>query len=313
LRAGEPAMKRIITTPRDNEHWLELRKENLNSTEVPALYGISPYKTHFEMWHMKKGNLVDLFKETNRTRNGQRFQQVIAEAIVEQYYPGGELIPFDEYVTIEGLRLGSSFDYVVFHNGTKRILEIKKVDRLEYKRKWTNEEGPPHIEMQLQHQMGVANIADGTIGVMVGDDFKIVERKLQEPIFADILDKAAKFWKSIDDNTPPDETWPDDASIVAKLYSFAEADKVITSTEDIDNAVAAYKLYSEQIAALEGMRAVEKAKILKAIGDAEKVIGNTYKISAGLIGPVEVKAHTKKQYRNFKIFHSALKETDNER
>lgn len=34
--------------------WLGERKKDITSTEIPALYGLSPYKTEFELFHEKR-------------------------------------------------------------------------------------------------------------------------------------------------------------------------------------------------------------------------------------------------------------------
>jgi predicted phage-related endonuclease len=47
-------MERITTTPNDKNHWLELRSQNINSTESACLFGISPYITEFELYHRKQ-------------------------------------------------------------------------------------------------------------------------------------------------------------------------------------------------------------------------------------------------------------------
>ena len=47
-------MTRQTITPRDREHWLSLRAQDLTSTDVAALFGMSPYKTKFELWHEKR-------------------------------------------------------------------------------------------------------------------------------------------------------------------------------------------------------------------------------------------------------------------
>ena len=40
-------------TPSSKQDWLKARTEDITSTEVSALFGISPYTTAFELWHRK--------------------------------------------------------------------------------------------------------------------------------------------------------------------------------------------------------------------------------------------------------------------
>ena len=51
---------------------------------------------------------------------------------------------------------------------------------------------------------------------------------------------------------------------------------------------------------LEEQKDALKAQILFIISDAEKVIGDGYTISAGIVGECEIK-YTRKEYRNFRV------------
>ena len=38
---------------RSEQEWLDLRKKDITSTDVAALFNLSPYKTEFELYHEK--------------------------------------------------------------------------------------------------------------------------------------------------------------------------------------------------------------------------------------------------------------------
>ena len=71
----------VTVVPKSKEEWLSLRHENINSTEVSALFGCSPYQTLYELWHIKKGNLKDSFVDNERVKWGTRLQDSIAMGI----------------------------------------------------------------------------------------------------------------------------------------------------------------------------------------------------------------------------------------
>ena len=179
-----------IFIPSSKEEWLELRKNDITSTEVSALFGMSPYMTEFEVWHRHKNNITSSFKENDRTVWGDRLETAIAKGIAKDNK--WNVIPKKEYMRREDIRAGSSFDYAIVdlikNEEGKMIgwtetslLEIKNVDSLIFKENWIIEDGelveaPPHIELQLQHQLMVSGIDKGYIGALIGGNkIKVIE------------------------------------------------------------------------------------------------------------------------------------------
>lgn len=52
-----------IIKPKNETEWLALRRNNLNSTEVSALFDCNTYLTKYELWHHKKLKMLCLFKK----------------------------------------------------------------------------------------------------------------------------------------------------------------------------------------------------------------------------------------------------------
>lgn len=306
-------MERIVTKPENREHWLSLRLRDVTSTEVSALFGLNPYFTKFELWHKKKAKVIDSeAAASERMKWGTRLQKALASGIIEDHFPGGTLSEMDNYISLPEFRAGSSFDYLLNYQGESMLFEAKNVDASEYNRKWTADEAPPHIEMQFQHEMlvsGVSKLVNGTL--IGGNKSAVLMRERNDAICGAIVLKVREFWESIEKDIPPDPVFPDDASFLVKLYSYAEPGKDILPPPGLDDLVHAYQEKSAKIAELEKMRGVEKAKIIQLIGDAEKVRGADYKISAGMVGPAQV-SYERKPYRNFKIFKTSMKEVVSE-
>ena len=59
-------MTRESIIPASEEEWLKLRTLDVTSTESPALFGLSPYMTKFELWHRKKSGEVYTIKDNER-------------------------------------------------------------------------------------------------------------------------------------------------------------------------------------------------------------------------------------------------------
>ena len=149
------------------EEWLERRVDDITSTEISALFGLSPYMTEFELWHNKKNRTVVALEPNDRIKWGTRLEASIAAGIAEDQ--GWQLSIMSKYMRDTEMWLGSSFDFGIGDDG---ILEIKNVDALQFREKWTvdgdNIEAPPHIEMQLQQQLMITGRKYAYIGALVG-------------------------------------------------------------------------------------------------------------------------------------------------
>lgn len=270
--------------------WLEARKADITSTESAALFGLSPYLTHFELWHRKRTGIVPDFEVSDRMRWGNRLEAAIAAGIAEEQ--GWTIAPLKDYMRLPAERIGSSFDFVITnHPDGPAHLEIKNVDALAYRDGWIIDEdgmaeAPPHIEMQVQHQMLVSGFQRAYIGALVGGNRGIIiERQRDEPVIAAIRRQIKLFWKSIELGAEPAPIMPDDAEAVIRLNQHAEPGKILdaSSDEKIASLVAEYKRLTAERDTADEAAKVLKSELLIAIGDAEKVLLDGWTISAGLV------------------------------
>jgi len=291
----------------DNEaHWLELRSKDLTSTDIAALFGCSPYSTHFEVHHRFASGVAVEFKENARTIWGSRLESVIAEGIAED----NEWIvtPMAQYIHDPELRIGSSFDYKI--SEPEALLEIKNVDSLAYKDGWiideeTKEiEAPPYIEFQVQHQMLVSGYDLAYIGALIGGNtVKLLKREADKEVHEAILKKCAQFWDDIAKGVEPDPDFERDAEFIALLYRGSVPGKTYDATDDMDlfNLATQYRSHQEIEKEATGKKKAIKAQILMYINDIAKVNGESYTISAGTTLPTVVEAYERKAFRNFRI------------
>lgn len=267
-------------TTRDEQHWLELRTRDITSTDISALFGLSPYKTPFELFHEKKDGQVVKIKPNERMKWGNRFESAIAHGVAEDN--NWTVQPLKVYMRDPELRIGSSFDFEItslLHG--RCILEIKNVDGLQYKRNWRDEgdgsiEAPEHIELQIQHQMLVSGYQHCALVAMVGGNSpKVTFRKFDPLIGEAITRKATAFWKSIEANEPPSADYTRDADLIAQIYSQSNEGEVFDASDDaeIQALVENYKEATASRDHFDAMATSFKARLLERITTAEKVIG----------------------------------------
>jgi putative phage-type endonuclease len=291
--------------PRDEKHWLELRKQDVTSTETAALFGISPYMTAFELWHRKHDNLDVEFQMNDRVVWGQRLQDSIAAGIfADQGWIGHKKT---EYMRDPDLRMGASFDFEFMHiDGEGQLLEIKNVDSLVFKEGWIVEgedvQAPPHLELQVQQQLALTGYKAAWLGALIGGNRVVLIRRIPDPVVIESIKSRIKaFWTSIQNDTEPKPDFGRDSDFIARLYSFAEPGKVFNADDRVNKLAFAYKRAAEEAKAAEEKKDAARAEILTLIADAEKVVGETFSINAGLIGPKWIERYERKGYRSFKI------------
>jgi putative phage-type endonuclease len=316
-----------IHHPKSREEWLALRHKYVSSTESSALHGLSPYITAFELYHNKKHASAVPFEMNERVEWGVRLEETIARGIADRY--GVSVRKLSAYVSRDGTGMGSSFDYEIvgvkegeppegtvlqeaYRSMGPGILEIKNVDWLVYRDQWDEDEAPPHIEIQVQHQLHVIQRKWSAMGVLVGgNDLKLIVREYDADIGSSLQEKVHKFWKDCAAGTPPPVTLPEDADIIAHIYSFGDPEKVLDAqgNEEVRALCAEYAEAGRIEREAEDRKKTAKSKLLMLIGDASKVMSDGFTISAGTVAAGEVKAYYREAYRGFRVYVKKVKET----
>lgn len=290
------------------EEWLNARLHDVTSSEVAALFGLSPYTTELELWHNKKNQTQPNIVNNDRMKWGDRLEPAIARGIASDME--WTVSPMKYYQRDKALRIGSSFDFRISRMGNQDcfgILEIKNVDYIQLKQKWIFEdkkcvEAPPHIELQCQHQLAVSGADFLYIGALVGgNDVVTIKRTPDQNIINQIKSKTISFWHSIKEDKQPVMDFERDAAFIRQLYNYAEPGKLMDGTPELDKLIESYSQVAEKEKAIKKEKDALKAHILTLIDDSEKVIGNNYSITAGMIGPKQLN-YERKGYRNFKIY-----------
>ena len=287
--------------PEDEAEWLSLRRKVITSTEVAALFNCSPWVTPYELWKRKHDDLEVELTKTERITWGLRLEAAIAKGVAED--EGLDIRRMNEFIQDTELRLGASFDYAIGEDG---ILEIKNVDGLQFKEKWEvdgdNIDEPLHIACQVQTQLMLSGRKYALLRPLVGGNRIMKVRREPDPVVHEaIRSKVKEFWRSIESHKEPKPDFAKDAEFINRLYSYAEPGKVFNADERVSKLAFLYKQAANEVKTATEKKDAAKAEILTLVGDAEKVLGETFTISAGLQGPALIPAYERKGFRNFRI------------
>lgn len=303
-----------IIYPTDKQHWLECRTKDITSTEISALFGISPYMTEFELYHRKKAGDIVKLEENERMKWGNALQDAIAAGVAEEQ--GWTVRKMTEYIRNPDLQIGASFDFSIEteherlkDNFEQGLLEIKNVDGLQFKKEWLEDdegdvEAPLHIEIQVQHQLMVSGRSYAYIAALIGGNrLQLIKREANPKVFTAIQNKVVTFWQNIKDGVEPQPNFERDAEYIAQLYKYAEPGKLLVVDEEsrVLTLAEQYNTHATAMKEADAKRKAVKAEILTLIGDAEKVQGPGFSISAGIVGE-SPRNFIMPAYRNCRIY-----------
>lgn len=292
--------------------WLEQRAKDVTSTEVSALFGLSPYMTEFELWHRKANAEIVRIQENERMTWGKRLEAVIAQGVAAD--EGWNIQPANYYMRIPQLLMGSSFDYSLVAGG---LIEVKNVDAVQFAQKWIDDgttlEAPEHIELQMQHQMEVADEPFCILIALVGGNrVRWVRRERDAEIGATLRERVNAFWSSVAAGKAPSADYTRDADFVIKrLHANANDGEVIEADGELTDLIRQYEFVSREAASMEELKQATRADLLARIGTASKVKSDVGIISCGMTKPSQGTLVTQEMvgtyvgarqgYRNFRF------------
>lgn len=295
-----------ILHPASREEWLALRAEDVTSTEVAALFGLSPYCTEFELYHRKRNKDVAEIEQTERMKWGIRLEDTVAQGIAEDN--GWKVRRLNSYQRHSEQRgMGASFDWeIVSHERGPGVLEVKCVDYIQWKQGWIddgeNSEAPEHIELQLQQQLEITGRSWGVIAAFVGGNKPIVMvRERDKEIGEKLCQRIAAFWKCVDAGYPPEPDYNRDADMLRRIYRDASGEPIVmTGNNRVSELCAKYVAGGELEKQGKAQKEAARSELLTIIGNAPKCLAGEYSISAGEVNKKEylVKATT---YRDFRV------------
>ena len=309
--------------PKSRDEWLKLRHTLVCSTEISALFGMNPYMTALELAVAKQQEDPTDFEGSERMEWGLVLQRAIATQIARKY--GVKVKALNGFGKSSICRMGASFDYqivgeddttvedeglrIMYREHGPGVLEIKNVDGLVFKNTWHETDGvleaPPHIEIQIQCQLECIGWKWGAFGVLIGGNrLEMLIRKFDRDAGLSMVKKVALFWNDLGQGKLPPVDLPADAWIIKQLYHYAEPDKVVDLQADAEFAALCKEISDANavIKAETDKKETAQAKIIMAMGDAEKALAAGYSVSAGMIAETEIKAYMRKAYRSVRVY-----------
>ena len=183
----------VKTKGMDRREWLKWRTKGIGGSDVSVIAGINPYKSIYELWQEKTGQIELKETENDFTHFGSVLEPVVKREFMERtglkVRAKNALMQSSAYPFML-----ADVDGVVKENGKMCIFEAKTA--IEYKRSAWEEEVPMEYLLQVQHYMAVTETEKAYVAALVGGSgfyYHIVHR--DDGMMEKIIEMEREFWE----------------------------------------------------------------------------------------------------------------------
>lgn len=248
--------------------WHEQRRERLGASEVPAILGLSPWKSAYQVWLEKTGR-VPPWGGSEATRTGQRLER----AVLDQAEADLGTLARDVLRVAEGVNcpLAATLDGMVIEDGIPVEAKTSGIVGPVYG-EW-GEEGsdviPQAYLVQVAVQMLCSEAELAHVYALLGGRGIIRYRVMRdEEVIKTIADRCCRWWeKHIERGIEPKLSEPLPLEIVKRLRR--EPNKTIALAEDALAKVLAWEEAKAAKSAAEKAAEAAQSELLMLLGDAE--------------------------------------------
>lgn len=224
------------------------RQGFLGGSDTASIFGVSPWKTAYELWEEKTSGWQ---QESSEARDkvlnrGKKLEPLVIEMLQEErdlWVCDRNVIHQDDEYPF--LRCEVDFEYVIDEPGNIGNGDVKTVHPFAAK-DWGEEgtdEFPIYYCLQFMHGLMVTGRKVCMVAALIGaDDLRVYEVKRDEELIAEIRKREVSFWYDNIANRvpPPVQTSDDAAKMLSRFQGFSvEADEVTTRSLRIIKGIKA--------------------------------------------------------------------------
>ncbi len=219
-------MARIVKLVQGSPEWHAHRLAHRNASETPAVLGVSPYTTPFQLWQQRTGRAqVELTAAMAHGTATEPAARAMYETLTGNVMQPLVLVEGDYSASLDGITLDGDL-----------ILEIKcpKAKDATLLKEARAGRVPVHVYWQVQHQMLVSAARLAHVYVYDGKTGVLIEQRAEPECWDTIRDGWDAFAECLRADTPPalterdtrqreDAAWEDAARDYAELKRMAES------------------------------------------------------------------------------------------
>jgi len=260
----------FIKAAQRSPEWLELRGKGIGASDIPAIIGISPYKTPYQLWAEKRG-------EVKPSPMGPAAQRgVLLEDSVAKWYEQEKNVKVRLSNGVVRLKKHpwamASLDRTIV--GTDGLLEIKT----SASPRWTLYPVPPEVVAQVQWQMMITGAPWVDVAALLGGlSFRCERVEESKEYQRELFAKARDFMDCLESGRAP-AVRGSDSDYFAKINQQKSDDWVLADSGAERLAVEYREAAEEERLASEKMQDIAMA-IKELIGEKVGIVGRGWEAS----------------------------------
>ena len=183
----------VKTAGMSREEWLRWRTKGIGGSDVSVIAGVNPFRSIFQLWLEKTGQLEPEETENDNTHFGNVLEPVVKREFSKRtglkVRAKRALLQSEEYPFML-----ADLDGVIYENGKMNLFEAKTASA--YKQEIWEKGIPEEYVLQVQHYMAVTGAEKTYLAALVGGNrfyWKVVRRDEQK--IAEIIALEKAFWE----------------------------------------------------------------------------------------------------------------------
>ena len=183
----------VKTAGMSREEWLRWRTKGIGGSDVSVIAGVNPFRSIFQLWLEKTGQVEPEETETDNTHFGNVLEPVVKREFSKRtglkVRAKRALLQSEEYPFML-----ADLDGVIYENGKMNLFEAKTASA--YKQEIWEKGIPEEYVLQVQHYMAVTGAEKTYLAALVGGNrfyWKVVRRDEQK--IAEIIALEKAFWE----------------------------------------------------------------------------------------------------------------------
>jgi len=189
---------RYLGTFKPNSQEWHSAREGIGGSDIGALMGKSPWKSAYQLWAEKTGQLSDEIEPSMPMKLGTAFEAPIRELFREQNEGWLKVYETGTWQSVANPILKANPDGIIeWEDGKLGVLEIKFTRQY-----W--DELPEHYNLQVQHYLQVLGLERGIVVAVAGGDWKEFEVVWDDSLQKDMKKAVRGFYGLVTSNKAPE-------------------------------------------------------------------------------------------------------------
>jgi putative phage-type endonuclease len=189
--------KYLGTFEPNSPEWHKARK-GIGGSDIGALMGKSPWKSPFQLWAEKTGQLSDEIEPSMPMKLGTAFEPAIRQLFQEENKDWLTVHETGTWQSKKNSLLKANPDGIIeWKDGELGVLEIKFTRQY-----WVDL--PEHYNLQVQHYLQVLGLKRGLVVAVAGGDWREFEVVLDDSLVEDMKTAVQTFYDLVDAKQAPE-------------------------------------------------------------------------------------------------------------